>query len=111
MNAATAFALVRTDMDLADQIVQIGHACLEAGRRFGWPREPVTLVVCGVDSARQLRDVLEDARLSDIATAAFVEPDRNLGLTALCTEPIDPRSARCFRRLSLWRPLDTERVE
>ena len=104
MSPTTAFALVRTDMELADQIVQLGHACLEAGRRFAWPNEPVTLVVCGAASAMELNDVLEDARLQDIKTAAFVEPDRDLGLTALCTEPLDRRGARCFRRLTLWRP-------
>lgn len=104
MSAATAFALVRTDMALADQIVQLGHACLEAGRRFAWPNEPVTLVVCGAASAMELSDVLEDARLQAIEAATFNEPDRDLGLTALCTEPIDHRGARCFRGLTLWRP-------
>ena len=104
MSAPTAFALVRTDLSLADQIVQLGHACLEAGRRFTWPAEPATLVVCAVDSQTALRDTLEDVRLRAIEAAAFVEPDRDLGLTAACTGPLDPRHAKGLRRLRLWRP-------
>ncbi len=97
-----AFALVRLDLGPADQIVQLGHACLEAGRCFAWPSGSATLVVLAVETAAALRDAIEEARLAGIRAVAFVEPDRALGLTAVCTEPTVER--RCFRHHRLWRP-------
>jgi hypothetical protein len=93
---------VRTDIPLADQIVQVGHACLEAGRRFVWLAEPCNLVVLSVPSVAHLRDAVVRAELAGIHCAIFHEPDDEMGNTAACTEPISCDQRRMFRRYPLW---------
>jgi len=87
---------------LADQIAQVGHACLEAGRRFEQPPTPTNLVVLAVASRSALEAALEAGRLAGVRTAAFIEPDRDLGLTAACSEPVAGQARRCFGRFALW---------
>jgi hypothetical protein len=95
--------LVRTDIPLAQQVVQVSHACLEAGRRFDWPEEPCNLVVLAVPTQRDLQISVERACLAGIQIAVFDEPDDGLGITAACTEPLTDPLRRIFRRLPLWR--------
>jgi hypothetical protein len=95
--------LVRADIPLADQIVQVGHACLEAGRRFAQPAEPCHLVLLSVQSKRQLHDAVARAELAGIRCVVFSEPDDELGDTAACTEPVLASGRRVFRRFALWR--------
>jgi len=71
--------LVRTDIPLADQIVQVGHACLEAGWQFAPPAAPCHLVVLGVVSEAHLHTVVGDAALTGVRCAVFHEPDDGLG--------------------------------
>lgn len=95
--------LVRTDLTLPQQIVQVGHVCLEAGRQFKWPTEPCNLVVLAVRSQTELVIRVQEAEFAGIRTALFHEPDDNLGATACCTEPLTEMDRRLFRRLPLWR--------
>jgi hypothetical protein len=99
--------LVRADIPLADQMVQVGHACLEGGRRFAQPAEPCNLVLLSVPSERHLRDAVVRAELAGIRCVAFNEPDDDLGDTAACTEPVSARGRRVFRRFPLWRSPET----
>lgn len=99
--------LVRTDIPLAQQVVQVGHACLEAGRRFDWPEETCNLVVLAVPTQRDLQIRVERACLAGIRIAVFDEPDDALGITAACTEPLTGAARRIFRRLPLWRETET----
>lgn len=101
--SATVYVLVRTDLDLADQVVQVGHACFEAGQRFGQPGPPTILVVLAVGAEAELASALEEIRLRGVQAVGFVEPDRGLGLTAACTEPIStPTRKRPLRHRPLW---------
>ncbi len=95
--------LVRTDIPLAQQIVQVGHACLEAGRRFEWPEQSCNLVVLGVPALADLQIAVEWTTLAGIRMALFDEPDDGLGLTAACTEPLNTPLRRLFRNYSLWK--------
>lgn len=94
---------MRTDIPLADQIVQVGHACLEAGRRFPQPQQPCNLVLLSVPSELQLHDAIIEAGWADIRCAVFHEPDDDMGDTAACTEPLAGEYRRVFRRFPLWR--------
>jgi len=94
---------VRTDLPLADQLVQVGHACLEAGRVFEQPGEPCNLVVLRVDSEQALREAATRCSLAGIRFVLFCEPDRGIGQSALCTEPISGSARAVFRRYELWR--------
>jgi hypothetical protein len=94
--------LVRTDIPLADQIVQVGHACLEAGWQFAPPAVPCHLVVLAVLSEAHLHAAIAAAALAGIRCVVFHEPDDELGATAACSEPITGVARRVFRRLPLW---------
>ena len=93
---------MRTDIPLADQIVQVGHACLEAGWQFAQPAIPCHLIVLGVRSEAHLYAAVADAVLAGIRCAVFHELDDGLGATAACSEPIAGAARRGFRRLPLW---------
>ena len=93
--------LVRADLPLADQIVQVGHACLEAGRRFQ-PEVGCHLVVLSVPDEIDLQLAVQQAEAIGIHCASFFEPDDGMGFTAFCTEPVSGYHCRLFRRYNLW---------
>jgi len=88
-------------MPLPDQIVQIGHACLAAGRRFQ-PDDTCHLVVLTVRDQIELAQMIDRLAAINVRCAAFYEPDDDLGLTAICTEPISDQRRRFFRHYPLW---------
>ena len=94
--------LVRTDIPLADQIVQVGHACLEAGFRYQKPDETIHLVILAVDSENDLLGSIEKLGLRGIQAVIFHEPDDQMGFTAACTEPLKAIHRREFRNFPLW---------
>ncbi len=93
--------LVRADLPLADQIVQVGHACLEAGRRFQ-PEEGCHLIVLSVPDEIDLQLADQQAEAIGIRCASFFEPDDGMGFTAFCTEPVSGHQRRFFRQYNLW---------
>jgi hypothetical protein len=97
---------VRTDIPLADQIVQVGHACLDAGNRFELTQNPCNLVLLAVHSEFDLLNTVERVEMAEVKCVTFYEPDDGLGYTAACTEPITGLNRRLFRRIPLWRAHD-----
>ncbi len=93
---------MRTDIPLADQIVQVGHACLLAGTRFV-PDAGCHLVVLGVPGEARLLAAVAEAEMAGIRCVVFFEPDDDLGDTAACTAPVDVDARPLFRRYALWR--------
>jgi hypothetical protein len=96
---------VRTDIPLADQIVQVGHACLEAGFKYLKPDEIVNLILLSVASEMQLLAYLTRLDTTEIKYILFHEPDDRMGYTAACTEPLTDIYRREFRGLSLWKSM------
>ena len=92
---------MRADLPLPDQIVQVGHACLEAGRRVQ-PDAGCHLVVLTVTDQIDLAQIIDRLAAINIRCAAFYEPDHDFGLTAICTEPIADQRRRIFRHYPLW---------
>ncbi len=99
---------VRTDLPLADQIVQVGHVCLEAGGGFAIPAD-CRLVALAVPNRETLLACLDFCREREIACRSFVEPDsadeiaaEPMGLTAICTEPLINARRKYLRRFRLW---------
>ena len=82
--------------------MQVGHACLEAGRQFEQPSRVSNLVVLAVPSVSALHQAASRIEMWDIRYVLFNEPDRGLRETALCTEPIYGTDRRCFRQFRLW---------
>lgn len=89
-------------MPLAQQLVQVGHACLEAGAQFQQPTEPSYLVVLGVADAVALREALAQTEAHGVRWVTFYEPDCDYGLTAACSEPLPLSHRRIFRAFQLW---------
>lgn len=100
--AAYTYVFVRTDIPVADQLVQVGHACLEAGSRFNQPGVFSNLVLFGVSSQARLRDAAAWVEAVGIRCFAFFEPDDAMGYTAVCTEPVVGDARLFFRRFKLW---------
>lgn len=96
------YVLVRADIPLADQIVQVGHVCLEAGRQLPWPAAPTHLVVLCVPSERHLHEAIAQIAFIGIRYSVFHEPDDAMHDTAVCTEPMTRNWRRLFRRFPLW---------
>lgn len=94
--------LVRTDIPLADQLVQVGHVCLESGNRFEQPTNPSHLVLLSVSSEQQLYDAVAKIELAGIRYEIFYEPDDDMRYTAACTEPISSKHRHIFRKFSIW---------
>lgn len=95
-----AYVLVRKDIPIADQIVQVGHACLEAGRKFPY-FDDTHMAVLEVADRERLIQALERLDLIGVRYALFDEPDDNMGFTAACTESTPPRPE--LRRYQLWK--------
>lgn len=106
------YIIVRTDMTVAQQLVQAAHAALECGLYLATkPEQPDNIVLCGVASEQELHDT---AMLLDgvgIAHRLISEPDMPPGrfgdqITAIATEPINKRDRRRrefpLQRLRLW---------
>ena len=97
------YVLVRKDLSLAQQIVQAGHACLEAGFAFPRPARPTHLVVLEVADREALDAAARRLSLAGIDYQLFFEPDDALGHTALATRPLGrPAERHRLRRYPLW---------
>ncbi|HXT35067.1 MAG TPA: hypothetical protein VN837_05780 [Chloroflexota bacterium] len=103
-NIPRQYVLVRTDLPVTTQVVQVAHACVTAGHCFALPEyhHLVLLAVRDEWALRQAAEMLEaDA---GIRHTLFHEPDGDTGFTSLCTEPVSGQACRFFRRFTLWQP-------
>jgi hypothetical protein len=99
---ARYYVIVRTDLAIATQMVQVAHACITAGNRFPLAAHH-HLVFLGVASEPVLQDTASSLARDGVDHALFFEPDENVGYTALCTGPVIGENQRLFRRFRLWR--------
>ena len=90
-------------MPLANQLVQVGHACLEAGSRFPQPQQACSLVLLSVASEEGLMRAVESIEQRGIRVYTWHEPDFPRGFTAACSEPVSSDKRRWFRKFRLWR--------
>lgn len=106
------YCFIREDLTPEQRIVQLGHACHEAGKLI--PKEeskdiPSLILL----SAQDEDDLILIARKLDcagIAHSMFYEPDCNrltgetMGYSAICTRPImAPRERALFKEYNLFR--------
>jgi hypothetical protein len=102
-SAFYSYVLVRRDIPLADQIVQVGHACLEAGRVFEQPPDS-NMVVLSVGTEERLLRAVASTEQAGLRWALFYEPDDDMGHTAACSAPVSqPDTRRLFRKFEMWR--------
>ena len=88
-------------MPIANQMVQVGHVCYEAGLKFQ-AEDDTYMVLCQVESQEDLLEA--EMRLNDsgVETHKFYEPDDNLEYTALCSRPVSGKERKIFRKYKLW---------
>jgi hypothetical protein len=96
---------VRTDISLAQQIVQSNHATFEMASRLSERTETPSVVLIGVPDKSELEAVIERLQRYGIDYEAFYEPDNDLGLTAVSTYPIQNKKQRkAMGTYRLWSP-------
>ena len=94
-----SYVAVRTDIPLADQMVQAVHAGQEAAFAVSKPDRPVHLVLFQVKNEEELLKVASKLHLEH---RLFYEPDDGMAHTALATLPTLERKVKAFNRLKLW---------
>lgn len=98
------YTFIRQDISPAQQIVQIGHACYEAGKRFDDLGHISSLVLLAARNEEHLKQISETLDMRNIDHYAFYEPDYGMGHSAICTRPItDKRERAIFKRWELFR--------
>lgn len=102
----TVYCMVRTDIPLAQQLVQAAHATLELGfdHHKGEDHTPPHLVLLESKSERNLLEQFERLENEGIKTIKFYEPDDNMGWSAWATQPLPDSMKSIFKRYKLWRP-------
>jgi hypothetical protein len=98
------YVFVRTDLPIEQQIVQAGHAALEAGHEFDKVSDDVSsLIILRIKSKAKLENAIASIRSKGIRMVEFHEPDWDYGLTAAASEPIFEDSREAFKRYNLWK--------
>jgi hypothetical protein len=101
------YAFIRQDISPEQRIVQIGHACFEAGKMFRSPDNISSLVLLSARNEQDLKNISAMLDGRDIDHYAFYEPDFGMGYSAICTKPItDSRERAIFRKWNLFRHTD-----
>lgn len=100
------YILVRTDIPIAQQMVQASHAALEAGFAFSSevPVRNTHLVVCAVPDEAALLKASAQLDRHDLGHHLFFEPDDGMGHSALATRPVYGAERRLLRGYPLHRP-------
>ncbi|MNR71488.1 hypothetical protein D3C71_21140 [compost metagenome] len=98
------YALIRRDIPLSQQLVQVGHAALEAGRHHYGQDDPIaSFIVLEVPDREALMTAAGKLQKNGIEHTVFFEPDFGMGQSALASRPVSGKERHVFRRWPLWR--------
>jgi hypothetical protein len=98
------YAFIRQDISPEQRIVQVGHACYEAGKLFNDDHGISSLILLPAKDEDDIKDIAYRLGMRGIDFYAFFEPDNNMGISALCTHPITSKAdRRFFRKWSLFK--------
>lgn len=104
------YVVVRKDIPVEDQMVQVGHACFDAGKKFGL--KGVHLVLLEVENVFDLHSLWDDMENAKIQYCQFWEDNlvtdylgfkHEMGYTAFCTQPISGKKRQIFANYPLWK--------
>lgn len=97
------YTFIREDISHEQKIVQIGHACHEAGKRTTDPNIS-SLILLSAKDQEDLESIAMRLDGKGIEFYMFHEPDNGMGFSAICTQPISDANLRgFFRRWDLFR--------
>lgn len=95
---------VRGDIEVAQQIVQVGHVSSLAAWRYGEDVVKANFVVFKVADYDELVEVESRLEFEEIEYQSFYELDNCIGLTSLCTKPLEKDKVPSWiRKLDLWK--------
>lgn len=98
------YTFIREDISAEQKIVQIGHACHEAGKRTSHDKEISSLILLSARDQEDLEDIAMRLDGKGIEFYMFYEPDNGMGYSAICTQPISDGNLRSFfRKWDLFR--------
>ncbi len=104
------YMFIRRDMTPEQRIVQIGHACYEAGKKFQDDCGISSMVLLEAEDEADIENISRKLVRRGIDHYKFHEPDDNwltgvtMGYSAICTRPIVDDSERAFfRKWKLFR--------
>lgn len=101
------YSIIRKDIPLADQIIQTAHSAYHAGAKFGLDPRVLNnipnMVLLEVKDREALIDIAEKLYSKKINYYSFFEPDNDLGLTSITTDPLDGEERKVFSNIRLWR--------
>ena len=96
------YVFVRQDIPLADQLCQVAHACLAAGKRFRHPNH-TNLVLLSVPDLPALKEVEDRCVKHQVGYFINFEPDDDMQETSIATEPVAGERRRLFSQYRLWK--------
>ena len=100
------YTFIREDISPEQKIVQLGHACHEAGKLLDHSehRDVSSMVLLSAKDEDDLLDIADRIHCAGIEFYMFHEPDNNMGYSAICTRPISSAKERTFfQRWELYR--------
>jgi len=103
------YTFIREDISPAQKIVQLGHACHEAGKLLNqWEHKHTSsLILLSAKDEDDLLDIAARIDRAGILFCMFYEPDNNMGYSAICTRPVSSTRERAFfQKWDLYKPAD-----
>ena len=100
------YTFIREDLSPEQKIVQLGHACHEAGKLLNKDEHEdiSSMVLLSARDETDLRNIAKRIDCAGIDFHIFYEPDYSTGYTAICTRPIiTDRERAFFRKWDLYR--------
>ena len=98
-----SYVFLRTDITLAQQLVQASHAALEAGLKDKHTyQQTSSIIIFQIPDEQNLKKELEYIQSLGIKCASFYEPYDNMGITAFATLPVTEDSRHFFKQYTLW---------
>jgi hypothetical protein len=107
------YAIVRSDLPLVHQGVQIGHALQRATMRLVKPgQQDGYLLYLEVANKQELLKVMEKLAVKGIPFEAYYEEDFDRGLTAIATGILEDQKLRkAFAQYSKWMSSKADETE
>lgn len=98
------YTFIREDISPEQRIVQIGHACYEAGKAFRDTYGISSLILLSAADEQDVKRIMKKLDRRGIEYVSFFEPDNDMGYSAICTRPvIDDRERTFFRKWNLFK--------
>ena len=96
------YCLVRKDIPVQDQVCQVAHACVEAGKRYMHP-EHTNLVLLELPNKKALLEMAAKLDRNRVDYFLNSETDDNMGETSICTAVVRGSTRRLFSSIPLWK--------